>query len=185
MKIPSQAFAMLLSCAALALSAQASKFIKKNADGTANILFSNTQIEKGGEARNVLKSSFKASDSIYARAYFSAKFPALAGEEEGFIDVWVDGKHAKRLAFSNRDVKAGNDQMQIYLRNTDPSPDIKDEVWDGLAAGVHKVRIIVGHTKFMREGARASVQGDQVVVKRDDVHKAVYLSQSDFTFTKD
>ena len=176
---------VLLVGAVLPLTAQAAKFIKKNSDGTANILYSNTQIKKNEESKNALKTSFKADESIYARAYFSAKFPALTGEEEGFIDVWVDGNHAKRLNFSNRDVAAGNDQMQIYVRNTTPNPDIKDEVWDEMTAGVHKVNIIVGHTKFMREGASASVQGDDIVVKRDDVHKAVYLSSSTFTFTKD
>lgn len=177
--------AVLLVGTSILLSAQPSKFIKKNADGTANILFSNTQIKKGEEAKNVLKAAFKADESIYARAYFSAKFPALMGEEEGFIDVWVDGKHAKRLGFSNKDVAAGNEQMQIYVRNTDPSPDIKDDVWDAMDPGEHKVNLIVGHTQFMREGARASVQGDDIVIKRDDVHKAVYLSQSSFTFRKD
>ncbi len=177
--------AVLLAGASISLPAQSSKFIKKNADGTANILFSNTQIKKGEEAKSVMKSAFKADESIYARAYFSAKFPALTGEAEGFIDIWVDGKHAKRMAFTNRDVAAGNEQMQIYVRNTDPSPDIKDEVWDAMEPGNHKVNLIVGFTEFMREGARASVQGDDVVVKRDDVYKAVYLSSSSFTFTKD
>lgn len=177
--------AVFLVATSTALTAQSSKFIKKNADGTANILFSNTQIKKGEEAKNVLKAAFKADESIYARAYFSAKFPALTGEAEGFIDVWVDGKHAKRMNFSNRDVAAGNEQMQIYIRNTNPSPDLKDEIWEAMEAGEHKVNLIVGHTQFMREGARASVQGDDIVVKRDDVYKAVYLSQSSFTFTKD
>jgi len=177
--------AVLFVGASISLPAQTSKFVKKNADGTANILFSNTQIKKGEEAKNVLKASFKADESIYARAYFSAKFPALTGEAEGFIDVWVDGKHAKRMAFTNRDVAAGNEQMQVYVRNTNPSPDIKDEVWDEMEPGEHKVNIIIGHTQFMREGARAEVQGNDLVVKRDDVYKAVYLSSSSFTFTKD
>jgi hypothetical protein len=185
MRISAFPLAIILLGASLSLSAQSSKFIKKNADGTANILFSNTQISKGGEAKNVMKAAFKADESIYARAYFNAKFPALTGEAEGFIDVWVDGKHAKRMNFSNRDVAAGNEQMQIYVRNTNPSPDLKDEIWEAMEPGDHKVNLIVGFTQFMREGARASVQGDDVVVKRDDVYKAVYLSSSSFTFTKD
>lgn len=185
MRISAFPLAVLLVGASISLPAQSSKFIKKNVDGTANILFSNTQIKKGEEAKNVLKATFKADESIYARAYFSAKFPTLTGEEQGFIDVWVDGKHAKRMGFANKDVAAGNDQMQIYIRNTDPSPDVSDEVFDAMEPGAHQVKLVVGHTKFMREGARAEVQGDDLVVKRDDVHKAVYLSTSSFTFTKD
>lgn len=161
-----------------------SKYKKLNKDGTGNVLFSTTQINKGEEAKCTMKTSFGYDDSIYARAYFSAPLGQLTGEEVGFFDIWIDGKHAKRYEFSNKDVSAKNEQMQIYLRNTDPSPDVKDDVWGTLDAGTHKVKVVVGRTKFMRKGATASVQGDNVVVRRDDVYKPVYLSDSSFTLTK-
>lgn len=171
----------------LAVSSYAadSKYKKLNKDGTANMVFSNTNIKKGEEGKSVLKTRFEDSESIYARAYFSTKFGKLQGEEEGFIDIWIDGKHEKRLNFSNKDVAPDKDQTLIYVYNTkDYSPDFKDEVWEGLSAGEHKIHLVVGKTKFMREGVSVQDQGDRYELKRDDVHKAVYLSDATFTFVK-
>lgn len=186
MKIPAFLLLTVLFGAGLSAPAQSSKFMKLNKDGAGNIIFSNTSIKKNEEGKNTLKTRFNSADSIYARAYFSKPMGAFTGEEEGFIDIWVDGKHAKRLNFTNKDVPADRDQMVIYVYNTqDYSPDFKDEVWDDLSAGEHKIKVVVGRTKFLREGATAEVQGDKLVVRRDDPHVAVYLSDSDFTFVKE
>ena len=73
----------------------------------------------------------------------------------------------------------------IYVYNTkDYKPDFKSDVWDELSGGQHKVKLVVGKTKFMREGLSVTDQGDRYAIKRDDVHKAVYLSDSDFVFVK-
>jgi hypothetical protein len=162
-----------------------SKFKKLNKDGTANMVFSNTNIKKGAEDKSILKTKFDDTESIYARAYFSSKFGQLKGEEEGFIDIWIDGSHAKRLNFTNKDVAADKDQTLIYVYNTkDYSPDFKDDVWDSLSAGEHKIHLVVGKTKFMREGVSVQDQGDRYALKKDDVHKAVYLSDATFIFVK-
>jgi hypothetical protein len=181
--------AVILTVAILAFSAVSfgadSKYKKLNKDGTANMVFSNTNIKKGAEDKSVLKTKFDDSESIYARAYFSSKFGQLEGEEEGFIDIWIDGSHAKRLNFANKDVAPDKDQMLIYVYNTkDYKPDFKEDVWDSLSAGEHKIHMVVGKTKFMREGVSVQDQGDRYAIKRDDVHKAVYLSDSTFTFVK-
>jgi uncharacterized protein YbdZ (MbtH family) len=111
---------------------------------------------------------------------------AFTGEEEGFIDLWIDGKHKKRLSFTNKDVPADWDQMVIYVHGTkDSSPDFKDEHWSRLDPGEHRFRLIVGRTRFLRKGASAKVQGDKIVVRRDDPHKAEYLSDSTFTYVKE
>jgi hypothetical protein len=178
--------ALLLLPATHAAQAQASKYLKLNKDGTGNIVFSTTPIKKNEEAKSKLQTRFTSSDSIYARAYFSKPMGEFKGEEEGFIDVWIDGKHEKRLNFSNKDVPADRDQMVVYVFNTqDYKPDFKSEVWDGLSAGQHQVKLIVGRTKFLRKGASAEVVGDKLVVRRDDPHAAVYLSDSTFTFVKE
>jgi hypothetical protein len=180
-------FVLTAAVSLLTMSSYAaeSKFKKMNKDGSANIVFSDTNIKKGEEAKSTLKTKFDDSESIYARAYFPAKFGQLKGEEEGFIDIWVDGKHAKRLNFSNKDVPADRDQMLIYVYNTkDYKPDFKDDVWDSLSAGEHTIKLVVGKTKFLREGVSVQDQGDRYAFKRDDVHKAVYLSDSNFTFVK-
>ena len=160
-------------------------FKKMNKDGSANMVFATTNIKKGEEGKATLKTKFSSDDSIYARAYFGTKMGQLQGEEEGFMDIWIDGKHRKRLAFTNKDIPADRDQTLIYVYNTkDYSPDFKNDVWDELDAGEHKVKLVVGKTKFMREGVSVTDQGDRYAIKRDDVHKAVYLSDSDFIFTK-
>lgn len=174
-----------LSVLSVSSFAADSKYKKLNKDGTANMVFSSSNIKKGEEGKATLKTKFNDSDSIYARAYFSSKFGQLKGEEEGFIDIWIDGKHEKRLNFSNKDVAPDKDQMLIYVYNTtDYTPDFKSEVWDGLSAGEHKIHLVVGKTKFMREGVSVQDQGDRYAIKRDDVHKAVYLSDATFTFVK-
>ena len=166
-------------------NAQSSKFMSLNKDGTGNIVFSTTVIKKNEEGSSTLATKFSSGDSIYARAYFPKAIGAFTGEEEGFIDLWVDGKHEKRLNFSNKDVAADKDQMLIYVYNTkDYKPDFKSEVWDGISAGEHRVKLVVGRTKFLRKGATAEFQGDKIVVKRDDPHAPVYLSDSNFTFIK-
>ncbi len=166
-------------------SAQASKYLKLNKDGSGNVVFATTNIKKGEEGKASLKTAFTSDDSIYARAYFPGKMGLLQGEEEGFIDIWIDGEHQKRLAFTNKDVPADRDQTLIYIYNTkDYAPDFKDDVWGALASGEHKVKIIVGKTKFLREGVSVQDQGDRYAIKRDNVHKAVYLSDSSFLFTK-
>jgi hypothetical protein len=175
----------VLSVLAVSLFAADSKYKKLNKDGTANMVFSNTNIKKGEEGKSTLKTRFEDSESIYARAYFSSKFGQLKGEEEGFIDIWIDGKHAKRLAFSNKDIAPDKDQTLIYVyKTTDYSPDFKDDVWEDLSAGEHNIHLVVGKTKFMREGVSVQDQGDRYAIKRDDVHKAVYLSDATFTFVK-
>jgi hypothetical protein len=182
-----QAFVLLslLAGAAMVAPAQTSSFKKLNADGTANAVFSTAPIKKGEEAKSRLQTRFTTDDSIYARVYFSKPVGAFAGEEEGFIDVWIDGKHEKRLNFSNKDVPADRDQMVVYVYNTqDYKPDFKSEVWDGLSAGEHRVKLLVGRTKFLRKGASAEVVGDNLVVRRDDPHAAVYLSDATFTLVK-
>ncbi len=166
-------------------TAQASKYLKLNKDGSGNIVFATTNIKKGEESKAALKTTFTDGDSIYARAYFPGKMGQLQGEEEGFIDLWVDGEHQKRLAFTNKDVPADRDQTLIYVYNTkDYSPDFKADIWNELSAGEHKIKLVVGKTKFMREGISVQDQGDRYALKKDDVHKAVYLSDSSFTFTK-
>ena len=178
-------FATALSILTVSAYAVDSKFKKLNKDGTANMVFSSTNIKKGEEGKSVLKTKFDDTESIYARAYFSSKFGQLKGEEEGFIDIWIDGKHSKRLAFSNKDIAPDKDQTLIYVYNTnDYPPDFKDDVWGDLTAGEHKIHLVVGKTKFMREGVSIQDQGDRYALKRDDVHKAVYLSDSTFTFIK-
>jgi hypothetical protein len=182
------AFILLSALVGVAISApaQTSKFRNLNKDGTANAVFSTTPIKKGEEAKNKLQTRFTSSDSIYARAYFSKPMGAFTGEEEGFIDVWIDGKHEKRVNFTNKDVPADRDQMVIYVYNTqDYKPDFKSEVWEGLSAGEHRVKLIVGRTKFLRKGASAEIVGDNLVVRRDDPHAAVYLSDSTFTLVKE
>jgi hypothetical protein len=162
-----------------------SKYKKLNKDGTANMVFSTTNIKKGAEDKSTLKTKFDDTESIYARAYFSAKFGQLKGEEEGFIDIWIDGSHAKRLNFTNKDISPDKDQTLIYVYNTkDYAPDFKDDVWESLSAGEHKIHLVVGKTQFMREGVSVQDQGDRYALKRDDVHKAVYLSDATFTFIK-
>ena len=179
--------ALVIAASFLAVTAHAadSGFKKMNKDGSANMVFATTNIKKGEEGKASLKTKFTSDDSIYARAYFGTKMGQLQGEEEGFIDIWIDGTHRKRLAFTNKDVAADRDQTLIYVYNTkDYSPDFKDDVWDELSAGEHKVKLVVGKTKFMREGVSVTDQGDRYAIKRDDVHKAVYLSDSDFMFVK-
>ena len=182
-----------LTCALLALvaissvsvSAADSKYAKLNKDGTGNIIFASTNIVKGEEEKCELKTTFKEGETIYARAYFSSKMPELEGEEEGFIDLWIDGKHEKRLGFTNKDIAPGKDQTLIYVYNTtDYSPDFSDSLFSELSPGEHKLRLIVGVTKFLREGASLRDNGDTVSVVKDDVHKATYLSDSAFTFIK-
>jgi hypothetical protein len=163
--------------------AQAAKYKKMNKNGSANIVFANVKISKGEESKVALKTSFTDSDAIWARAYFPNSFGKLEGEAEGFIDMWVDGKHVKRLAFSNKDVAPENDQMLIYIHNTG-SDDFKDEVWSGISAGEHKIKIVVGKTQFLKKKVVLDVEGDDLVAKRDDAYKAVYLSESDITFIK-
>ncbi len=174
-----------LSMLALSANAADGSFKKMNKDGSANMVFATTNIKKGEEGKAVLKTQFTSDDSIYARAYFGTKMGQLQGEEEGFIDIWIDGTHRKRLGFTNKDVAADRDQTLIYVYNTkDYKPDFKDDVWDELDAGTHKVKLVVGKTKFMREGVSVTDQGDRYAIKRDDVHKAVYLSDADFVFVK-
>ncbi|MEI6737606.1 MAG: hypothetical protein WCL29_03910 [Pseudomonadota bacterium] len=72
-------------------NAQASKYLKLNKDGSGNIVFASTNIKKGEEGKAALKTVFTDSDSIYARAYFPGKMGQLQGEEEGFMDIWIDG----------------------------------------------------------------------------------------------
>ncbi len=163
--------------------AQAAKFKKLNKNGSANIIYSNSKIEKGKESNVILKNKFSDSEVIWARAYFPKAFGTLEGEAEGFIDMWIDGKHVKRLAFSNKDVPAGNDQMMIYVHNTD-SDDFKDEVWNSIDAGDHKIKIVVGKTEFLKAKVKLGVEGNDIVAERDDAYKAVYLSESEFTYTK-
>lgn len=164
---------------------QESKFKKLNKDGTGNIIFSSTNIVKGEEAKSELKTSFNEGETIYARAYFSTPMVKLSGEEEGFIDLWIDGKHQKRLAFSNDDIAPGKDQTLIYVyKTTDYPADFNEDLFSDLSAGEHKLRLIVGVTKFVREGAAVRDEGDRLAVVKDDVHKAVYFSDSVFTFVK-
>jgi hypothetical protein len=163
--------------------AQAAKFKKINKNGSANILFSNSKIEKGKESKVALKNNFTDSEVIWARAYFPKGFGTLEGEAEGFIDMWIDGKHVKRLAFSNKDVPAENDQMMIYVHNTD-NDDFKDEIWNAIDAGDHKIKIVVGKTQFLKAKIKVDVEGNDLVAKRDDAYKAVYLSESEFTYSK-
>jgi hypothetical protein len=177
-------FSVFLFSLTIAVFAQGSKYLKVAKNGTGNILFSNTQINRDQEAKSTFKTVFSNADAIYARAYFPGKFVKLEGEAVGFIDLWIDGKHAKRIKFSNDDVAAGNDQMQIYVHNTDPSADFSDDVWDYLSAGDHNVKIVVGRTEFMKAAATLEEQGNDLVVKEDDVYKPVYISESNFTFTK-
>ena len=191
MKTSTQRFSLATALIALCLAlpgiadAQASKYLKLNKDGSGNIVFATTNIKKNEEGKATLKTSFTDGDSIYARAYFPGKMGQLQGEEEGFIDLWIDGKHQKRLAFTNKDVPADRDQTLIYVYNTkDYTPDFKADIWGELSAGKHSVKVVVGKTKFMREGISVQDQGDRYAIKRDDVHKAVYLSDSSFEFTK-
>ena len=175
----------LFGSSSLSASDAGSKFRKLNKDGTGNMVFSSTNIVKGEEEKSELKTIFKEGESIYARAYFSTKLGELEGEEEGFIDLWIDGKHQKRLGFTNKDIAADKDQTLIYVYNTtDYSPDFNESLFSDLTAGEHKIRLIVGKTKFVREGASLRDQGDTIAVVQDDVHKAVYLSDSSFTFIK-
>jgi hypothetical protein len=186
MRIPNFVFIFILLGVSLVANAQSSKFMTLNKDGTGNIVFSTTVIKKNEESKNALSTKFTSGDSIYARAYFPKPIGAFTGEEEGFIDMWIDGKHEKRLNFSNKDVPADKDQMLVYVYNTkDYKPDFKDDVWGTLSAGEHRIKLVVGRTKFLRKGATAEVQGDKIVVKRDDPHAAVYLSDSNFTFVKE
>ncbi len=164
--------------------AQSARFKKMNKNGSANIIFSNSQIKKGEESKVVLKTKFTDSEVIWARAYFPGKFGTLKGEAEGFIDVWIDGKHVKRMNFSNKDVPEDKDQMMIYIHNTG-SDDIKDDVWGAIDAGEHKVKIVVGKTEFLKAKVKVDVEGNDLVAKRDDAYKAVYLSESDFTYIKE
>ena len=176
-----------IAMSVLAISAHAAdgSFKKMNKDGSANMVFATTNIKKGEEAKAALKTKFTSDDSIYARAYFGTKMGQLQGEEEGFMDIWIDGKHRKRLAFTNKDIPADRDQTLIYVYNTkDYPPDFKADVWDELDPGEHKVKLVVGKTKFMRKGLSVTDQGDRYAIKRDDVHKAVYLSDADFVFVK-
>ena len=181
--------AALLTTAVLTLAVSSygadSKYKKLNKDGTGNMVFSDTNIKKGAENKSTLKTKFDDTESIYARAYFSTKMGQLKGEEEGFIDIWIDGSHAKRLGFTNKDISADKDQTLIYVYNTKDYPaDFKDDVWDSLSAGEHKIHLVVGKTQFMREGVSVQDMGDSLALKRDDVHKAVYLSDATFTFVK-
>ena len=80
---------MLLSVSVVS-NAQSSKFMTLNKDGTGNIVFSKTLIKKNEESKNTLVTKFTSGDSIYARAYFPKAIGAFTGEEEGFIDMWVD-----------------------------------------------------------------------------------------------
>ncbi len=179
------ALTIVISSFAITAYGADSKYKKLNKDGTANMVFSNTNIKKGAEDKSILKTKFDDTESIYARAYFSSKFGQLKGEEEGFIDIWIDGSHSKRLNFTNKDVAPDKDQTLIYVYNTkDYSPDFKDEVWDGLSVGEHKIHLVVGKTKFMREGVSVEDRGDRYAIKRDDVHKADYLSDATFIFVK-
>ncbi|MBI3716508.1 MAG: hypothetical protein HY255_10990 [Betaproteobacteria bacterium] len=181
------AAALIALCLALpgVANAQAAKYLILNKDGSGNIVFATTNIKKGEEGKATLKTAFADGDSIYARAYFPGKMGQLQGEEEGFIDIWIDGKHQKRLAFTNKDVPADRDQTLIYVYNTKDYPaDFKDDIWNGLSAGKHSVKVVVGKTKFIREGVSVQDQGDRYAIKRDDLHKAVYLSDSSFEFTK-
>ncbi len=171
-----------VACSTIAF-AKASTFMKMNKNGSANILFSDTKIEKGKESQVKLKSKFTDSEVIWARAYFPKEFGTLEGEAEGFIDLWIDGKHVKRLNFSNKDVPAGNDQMMIYVHNTG-SDDFSDDIWSGIEAGEHKIKLVVGKTEFLKAKVVLDVEGDDLVAKKDDAYKAVYLSESDFTYTK-
>jgi len=181
-KITALVVMFTIACGALAF-AQSSKFKKMNKNGSANILFSNSKIEKGKESAVSMKTKFTDSEVIWARAYFPKTFGTLEGEAEGFMDMWIDGKHVKRLAFTNKDVPAANDQMMIYVHNTG-SDDFKDEVWDSIEAGEHKIKIVVGKTEFLKAKVKLDVEGDDLVAKRDDAYKAVYLSESDFIYIK-
>jgi hypothetical protein len=176
---------MVVAVAALcAVSfAQAAKFKKINKNGSANIIFANVKISKGEESKVTLKTTFTDSEAIWARAYFPKAFGTLEGEAEGFIDMWIDGKHVKRLNFSNKDVAPENDQMVIYIHNTG-NDDFKEEVWNEIAAGQHTIKIVVGKTEFLKAKVNLDVEDDKLVAKRDDAYKAVYLSESDITYTK-
>jgi hypothetical protein len=163
--------------------AQAQSAKKMNKNGTVNIIFASANIPKGKESTVALKTKFSDSDAIWARAYFPQAFGTLEGEAEGFIDMWVDGKHIKRLAFSNRDVAPDKDQMLIYIHNTG-NDDFKEEVWNEISAGEHKIKIVVGKTQFLKKKVTLDIEDDNLVAKGDDVYKAVYLSESDITFIK-
>jgi len=168
----------------LAIFAQNSKYLKIAKNGTGNILFSSSQINRDEESKVTFRTSFSDVDAIYARAYFPAKFPNLEGEAKGFIDLWIDGKHQKRLEFTNNDVAAGNEQMQVYVHKTNPEADFSDEIWDNLSSGEHKIKVVIGRTEFMKAAATIQEQGNDLVVKEDDVYKPVYISEGTFTYTK-
>jgi len=169
---------------ALTAGAQIAEFRKLGPNGAANIVFSTAKIEKGKEKAVTLATKFTNTDVIWARAYFPGEFGELTEEAEGFIDIWIDGKHVKRLNFNNKTVPPDRDQTMIYVHNTG-NDDFKDDVWSGLEPGEHKVKVVVGKTELLAEKVKLAVEGDDVVAKRDDAYKAVYLSESDFTYTQE
>ena len=178
-KISAAAFALLLAFGPIVYAQK-----KLNANGTGNILFSNTKIEKGGESKAKMKNIFSANEVIWARAYFSKPFGQLEGDDaEAFMDIWIDGKHVKRSAFPENSFKPEADQMMIYVHNTG-NDDFKDDVWADLSAGEHKVKIVFGKTQFLKAGVSLELQGEKIVAKDDDSYIAVYLSESDFTYVQ-
>lgn len=169
---------------ATAACAQISEFRKIGANGEANIVFSTSKIDKGKEKDVTFATKFTSTDPIWARAYFPGEFGELEGEAEGFIDIWIDGTHAKRMSFTNKTVAADKEQTPIYLHNTG-NDDFKADVWAGLEPGEHKVKVVVGKTELVAEKVKLSVEGDDVVAKNDDAYKAVYLAESDFIYVQE
>lgn len=169
---------------ASAVWAQSSEFRVIGSNGEGNVVFSTTKIEKGKEQSVTMATKFTSKDPIWARAYFPAEIGELEGEAEGFIDIWIDGSHAKRMSFTNKTVAADHDQTSIYIHNTG-SDDFKADVWSGLTPGEHRVKVVVGKTELVAEKVKLDVEGDDVVAKRDDAYKAVYLAESEFTYVEE
>lgn len=160
-------FLFLFSCAAPAFSAvrthkrvYAKKTVKKaktkkpavksyrNIDtvrGIGNIIFSTKSVEKGGESKAAVSTSFEPGDPIYGLAYFPQKLGALRSDEDFFLELWVDKKLKKRAKVPKPE--KGTEEMQLYITGMDDN-DFPGE-FESLFPGNHKIKIVVGHQKYI------------------------------------
>ena len=139
------------------------------------IIFSNKQIKQGLENKVPLKTEFISSEVIWARAFFPKRLGNLKRGESLNIDIWVDGRFARRVKIAKPNPKWT--QMQIYVHNTGDD-DINSTVYDRISSGKHEVSIHVVYAKFMMK--KKVVRSGRVYY--EDVFKPVYLSKGKINY---
>lgn len=173
---------MLLICtiiyAAVDAAAQVKKFRKVDAKGEANIIFSSQQIKLNQESSVKLKTDFIYGEPVYSRVYFPRPVGKLVKGERVLADMWIDGKFAGRVSYSEMDPSW--DTMQLLISNTG-SDDFNSSYLSGLSSGSHKIDIYVSREVYMKDKNVAKLVNENIEVNREKVYTLKYLSKGSFT----